>query len=360
MVALFLPSAGGIIYLFLFFCMGLEEQNVGAGGEKEIVKVGKNIKLFFIGLGGLVVAVLVLAVFTGVVRVYAFGATDKFTVTVARILRLPVAKINGTVALYTDYAEDLHAITIMRNYDKANKGPGGALTDQEMSDQVLLRLANNALLDEVAPIYGVTVEAADIDSLKANLLQQFQNVDELNTELKKRYGWTLADYEKKVMRSFVLQGKLSEKLAADEKLKAEIKDQAQKVLDQAKGGADFAALATQYGQDGTKDLGGDLGFFKKGELAPEFENAAFALKAGEVTPKLVETQYGYHIIKLEERKIEEQVNSTTKKKEKVESVRARHILFRYPSIDVYLGNFAKQSTFHLYPRIHNPFTDLKK
>ncbi len=65
-------------------------------------------------------------------------------------------------------------------------------------------------------------------------------------------------------------------------------------------GADFSALAKKYSEDpGSKDNGGDLGFVKKGTLVPEFDKVLFdpAVKDGEVYPQVVETQYGWHIIK---------------------------------------------------------------
>jgi len=60
--------------------------------------------------------------------------------------------------------------------------------------------------------------------------------------------------------------------------------------------ANFAALAKQYGSDGTKDQGGDLGLFPKGAMVAEFENAIRALKPGQIGP-LVKTQFGYHIVR---------------------------------------------------------------
>ncbi|MEI6171391.1 MAG: peptidylprolyl isomerase, partial [bacterium] len=67
-------------------------------------------------------------------------------------------------------------------------------------------------------------------------------------------------------------------------------------------GAGFAALAAKYSTDaGSKAAGGDLGWFERGQMVPEFEDAAFSLQPGE-TSEPVKTQYGYHIIRVVERK----------------------------------------------------------
>jgi len=98
----------------------------------------------------------------------------------------------------------------------------------------------------------------------------------------------------------------SEAKLSDEQKQAAVKynqdklDQANKVLAEAKAGGDFAALAKQYSEDpGSKDKGGDLDFFKKGEMVPEFDAVAFNpdFQVGDVWPELVKSQYGYHIIK---------------------------------------------------------------
>jgi peptidyl-prolyl cis-trans isomerase D len=88
---------------------------------------------------------------------------------------------------------------------------------------------------------------------------------------------------------------------ASEAIKAEKKKKAEEVLakTQAKD-SDFAALAKEYSDDtSNKEQGGDLGFFPAGRMVPAFDAAVFAMKAGE-TSGLVETDFGYHLIKLEE------------------------------------------------------------
>ena len=84
--------------------------------------------------------------------------------------------------------------------------------------------------------------------------------------------------------------------------KEEAKQKAQSILERARKGEDFAKLARENSDDpGSKDKGGEYDFFSKGRMIPEFETAAFALKPGQISD-VVETSFGYHIIKLEERR----------------------------------------------------------
>jgi peptidyl-prolyl cis-trans isomerase C len=78
--------------------------------------------------------------------------------------------------------------------------------------------------------------------------------------------------------------------------------EAKKIIAALQKGGDFAALAKKHSTDPGAQQGGDLGFFKQDDMVPEFAAAAFALKPGEITQAPVKTQFGYHVIKLEERR----------------------------------------------------------
>lgn len=92
-------------------------------------------------------------------------------------------------------------------------------------------------------------------------------------------------------------------LKTEGKDEATVRKAAEQVLAQAKApGADFAALATKYSEDeASKDKGGDLDFFGRGRMVPEFEQAAFAQAPGTISD-LVKTSYGFHIIKVVEKR----------------------------------------------------------
>jgi len=81
---------------------------------------------------------------------------------------------------------------------------------------------------------------------------------------------------------------------------AKARQKAESIREEASKGKDFSQLAKQHSEDpGTKDRGGELGFISKGQVVPEFEEAAFGLKTGEISP-VIQTAFGLHILKVDE------------------------------------------------------------
>ena len=79
-------------------------------------------------------------------------------------------------------------------------------------------------------------------------------------------------------------------------------EEAKAIIKEIAEGKDFAELAKSKSTDPNKSEGGDLGYFKKGMMVPEFETAAFAMKVGDISKEPVKTQFGFHVIKIEDKR----------------------------------------------------------
>ena len=131
-----------------------------------------------------------------------------------------------------------------------------------------------------------------------------------------------------VRASHILCG-VDAKATAEEKEKA--REKAEKLRKELAAGADFATLAKENSTCPSSTQGGDLGYFGRGQMVPAFEKAAFALKPGQISD-VVETQFGYHIIKLTDKKGPETIS--------FKDVR--------PRIDEYLKNQKVQAAVKAY------------
>jgi peptidyl-prolyl cis-trans isomerase D len=170
-------------------------------------------------------------------------------------------------------------------------------------------------------------------------------------ELKAYYEDNLKMFtqEEQVKASHILF-KIAQDASPEEVKKTE--EKAASVLERAKKGEDFAALAKEFSDDSSKSKGGDLGYFTKGRMVKEFEAAAFSLKPGEIS-NLVKTDYGFHIIKVEDKK-EKAVKTYDEAKAQVDSIvrriksmdmaneRARTLLDQMP-YDIALDKYAAEN-----------------
>jgi len=127
-----------------------------------------------------------------------------------------------------------------------------------------------------------------------------KNLKISDEEMKKYYEEHKVDYYKdEVKASHILISTVDDNgKELSETKKKEAKKKAEEVLKKAKSGEEFSELAKEYSDDpGSAANGGDLGYFTKGQMVQPFEEAAFSLKSGEISG-LVESEYGYHIIKV--------------------------------------------------------------
>ena len=238
----------------------------------------------------------------------------------------------------------VRAVVIAENFFKSQGAPAGApnVSDQEV-EEFFKQPGNTEKFDQF------------INDAKAKnpQLASGQIPDEQIKQVRRQLGQVLIGERKgiaagvnkqrvvelqimleqaRILAQTYAQEQLAEKMkATDQEIDAYVgqhpeldlkhnRGKAEEVLKRVRAGEDFAKLAQEFSTDpGSKVKGGDLGWFGHGQMVPEFEKAAFALKPGEVSD-IVESKFGYHIIKLEERR------ATDQEGKPAEQVHARHIL----------------------------------
>ncbi len=196
------------------------------------------------------------------------------------------------------------------------------------------------LLATEAKVRGISVTPQEITDRIAQIKQQFPSEAEFQKELTKRHT-TMAQLEEEQRRDLInaktIEAEVAPKLAVTDQdldafykgnpeqfkepetvrashilvgvakdaapaAKQAAKTEAEGLLKRVKAGEDFAALAKAHSKDSVSAaVGGDLNFFPKGQMVPPFDAAVFAMKPGEIS-NLVETDFGYHIIKLTDRR----------------------------------------------------------
>ena len=246
--------------------------------------------------------------------------------------------------------------------------------------QVLDRLIEERLLNYEAQKFGVKVTGREVESAIEDIKHQNHATQEDLEKALAKEGMTFEAY-KKHMEQMLMRAKLIRwNVKADEKVEeAGVKDhyaknmdkyrrgasyrlghiqfgaprgaspekirearkKCQTVLDKIKRGEDFGEMALLYSEDPSAKDRGDLGYFKKGELLPRFEQEALRLKVGQVS-EIIQTEFGFHILKLLDRKggdpvpyeeVKESVRMDylTRKKEKavqayIESLREKAVI----------------------------------
>lgn len=213
-----------------------------------------------------------------------------------------IAKIGNRIITKTEFEELL------------KKRGGEVSLDKKMEINLLNNLVQTIALGDAARKKGLDkrkdvqeMMEISINGVLANVLVKEEVLDKVTVteaEAKNYYEKHSAQFkipEKAKARHIMIKAET----AASPDVKKKARERAEEVLKKIKTGEDFAKLAAEYSDDpGSKAKGGELGFLEKGKTFKTFDEAAFKLNPGEVSD-IVETPYGFHIIKMDEKKKEE-------------------------------------------------------
>lgn len=209
---------------------------------------------------------------------------------------------------------------------------GEKITKEELHEELIQRYGST-VLDEMIEdkIIELELKKADVSVSKEEIeaevektIEKLGGEESFNTALQTQ-GLTRKQFEKNVEEALMLEKILEPRIELtddevkeyfeenkqyydeEEQIKArhilvEDEETAKEVKQKLEEGADFEELAKEYSTDeGTKEKGGDLGFFKRGKMVEEFEEVAFSMEVNEISDP-VETTYGFHIIQVTDKK----------------------------------------------------------
>lgn len=228
------------------------------------------------------------------------------------------ARVNGQPIYRVDYERQV------AQYQDALVASGVDISSPEgwqrllqMRAQILEWMIEQVLVEQAAAGMGVNVSDEEVQAAIAQMVQDAGGEEPFQERLE-RSGMTLADLQAQ-LRAELLRARVLEQVQKTVPERAEqvharhilvdTRERAEAILRQIQAGADFAQLAQVYSQDeSTRESGGDLGWFPRGVLlAPEVEEMAFRLQAGQVGP-VIQSQFGFHIVQTLERKQDEVIS----------------------------------------------------
>jgi peptidyl-prolyl cis-trans isomerase C len=247
-----------------------------------------------------------------------------------------VALVNDTVISRIQFEREMDGV---KQQLQAMGQPMAEEQLAELQKDILENLISTELLYQAAQKQGVEVTPAEVDEKFGSLKQRFPKEEEFAKVLAKM-NITESDLKAQLGRGMVIEEFVDQQViqkisvsdeevkayyeknpalftqpeqvrashilikvdkSADETQKAMARKKIEEIEQKLKEGGDFAALAKEFSQCPSSQNGGDLGFFRRGQMVKSFEDTAFSLNPGQVSP-VVETQFGYHIIKVAEKK----------------------------------------------------------
>ena len=310
-------------------------------------------------IGGIVVAAIVAI---GGMYMYTLSEAKQlhdsnFVVKAAKVFSIDVATINGESIGYDEYLKNIEILTHVYN---AQAQGGAALPEETISDLAISQSFVEKLTDDMLDEYDLEITDADLNTYKEELVAGLGGQEGAEAESLVRFNLSYDDYIKFVLTPYAKEEKVKAAYAervdpvAEEDLLAQAAEIREQIASEEK---TFEEIAGEVNVDATKAKGGDLGWFGKGTMVAQFEEAAFSQDIGVISEPVI-TEFGLHLIKVTEKR------TTSTPDGSAEEVKASHIhLSPYADAvpyEEYRRNMLSESVIELELPIHDPFDGILK
>lgn len=305
-------------------------QEVLSGARRFIYPLKQSKHRIAIVSTSIIGVVLILFLLFSWHLLYRQQSIGDFAYRVSQIIPFPVAKVNGQYVRYEEYLfelrQNVHYLVNQENVD-FNTAEGKAQLNG-YKQQALTKVIDAAVIRQLAKDQRVSVSQQEVEE-QIDLIRSSGGIGDatqtLEDTLDDFYGWDLSDL-RRVIKAQLLKQKLVPIFDTTAQPEAEA------VLEDIKNGADFAKAAKLHSDDEfTKDNGGKFGYIFRSntDIPPQIVERAFSLEKGQVAEDLVQTLFGYHIVK------------TIDYRSQDEALVA-HILFRFEDPSVFINQRKEQ------------------
>jgi parvulin-like peptidyl-prolyl isomerase len=261
-----------------------------------------------------VLVILVIIIGSNFVFLYGLGEYNKFTQTSSRLIPFPAATIGTKIVKMSTLKSNLMAIK--KFYESQDFSAVGMRIDFSTIDgqkrlmirekDLLNKLIEDAVIEKLTRENGKTVSDDIVNQNVDRSLEEYQTGKSVEETLKKLYGWTLSDFKEKIIRPKLYRDELEKIYRSDENVKkmnnekASLIRQAKDEIDQKK---DFSEIVRKYSDGVNNKKDGDLGWFKEEQLIFPVGKEVAGMNVSEVS-EIIESDLGYHIVELLEKKEE--------------------------------------------------------
>ncbi|MBU1130610.1 peptidylprolyl isomerase [Patescibacteria group bacterium] len=228
------------------------------------------------------------------IGIYLAGWQSGWVQTVVRFIPYPAAYIDGDFVTINDFLNDTSALESYLQRNNLN------FTPTEVRDLAMEKLIEKEVIKQLASQSKITVTDQEIETLLAEPNLSPLSPEDLDQLVEGLYGWNFTTYIDKVIKPLILAKRLEDdfnQTSGNLDIKQAMEVYYNQLIAQPE---DFEKIALEVNEDKTQALAGDLGWLKLGDLSLELEFVLLNLDNSQIS-KVIETDFGYHIIKLTER-----------------------------------------------------------
>lgn len=301
--------------------------------QKKIKKV-KLITIFWVFL--IFLAIYIISV--GAIFCFYPTTENKIVKKTTQYIPYPAAIVGTHFITFAQLTNELSAVK--KFYQNQNFSKLGLRVDFSTSDgekrvkvkekEILEKLIDNAVIESEAKKRGINLTPALINEEVDRKLKEYGAGDHLRNNLEKLYGWKIDDFKKNIVEPDIYKTQLFAKIRSTDPAYVTAKKKIKEAQNKLNNGEIFADVAKDYSDGQSAKNGGELGWFNASQMLPEVATVVFNLNKGQQS-QIIESSIGYHIVKVEDKKIEN----------KVPMVKVSQVFVRTPSFADWLAKTEK-------------------